>query len=58
MSFDLNRIINLLILSIMSFIFIIILILILKIADTGNPYMNGTNIDDTYAPYSNWEKAR
>ena len=57
MSFDLNRIINLLILSILSFIFIIILILILKIADTRNPYMNGININDTYAPYSIWEKA-
>jgi len=58
MSFDLNRIMNLLIISIMSIIFIIILIMVLKIADSGNPYMNGINIKDSYAPYSTWEKAR
>lgn len=57
MSLDFNRIMNLLILSILSFIFIIILILILKIADSRNPYMNGININDSYAPYSTWEKA-
>lgn len=58
MSFDLNRIMNMLLLSILSLLFMIILILILKIADSRNPYMNGININDTYAPYSTWEKVR
>lgn len=57
MSFDLNRILNMLIISIMSLIIIITLIIILKIAGSRNPYQEGVNIHDTYAPFSSWEKA-
>jgi len=56
MSFDLNRILNLILITIMSLIIIITLIIILKIADSGNPYSKGVNIYDTYAPFSSWEK--
>lgn len=57
MSFDLNRTLNLIIISIMSLIIIITLIIILKIADSRNPFTKGVNINDTYAPFSSWEKA-
>lgn len=57
MSFEFNKSLNLIIISIMSLVLIITVILILKIADSRNPYSKGVNIHDTYAPYSSWEKA-
>lgn len=58
MYFNYNKLMNIMIVAILSLIVMITLLLFMKIAKNPHPYSEGANINDTYAPYSPWHKAR
>jgi len=53
-----NKIMNIMIVAILSLLVMITLLLFIKIAKTPHPYNEGADIKDTYAPYNSWSKAR
>lgn len=58
MYLDTNKILNILVIAILSMIVLISLLFFIKISDRSHPYINGTDIKDTYAPYIPWNKAK
>lgn len=55
---DMNKILNILVIAILSMIVLISLLFFIRVSDRSHPYMNGTDIRDTYAPYNPWDKAK
>lgn len=58
MYFNYNKLLNIMIIAILSLIVMITLLLFMKIAKKPHPYHGGADISDTYAPYNPWSKAR
>ncbi|HOP64004.1 MAG TPA: hypothetical protein PK358_11980 [Spirochaetota bacterium] len=55
---DMNKILNMLVIAILSLIVVITLLFFVKISDKSHPYLEGTDIEDTYAPYFPWNRAK
>ncbi len=55
---DMNKILNMLVIAILSMIVLISLLFFIRVSDKSHPYMNGADIRDTYAPYNPWNKAK
>ncbi len=53
-----NKLLNIMIVAILSLIVMITLLLFMKIAKKQHPFNQGADIVDTYAPYTPWNKAR
>ena len=58
MSLERDRLLNVFFIMIMSAVIVTTMLLFIRISDKSHPYIQGFNINDTYAPYSSWEKAR
>ncbi len=58
MYLDSNKLLNILVVAILSMIVLISLLFFIKISDRSHPYLNGADIKDTYAPYSPWNNAK
>jgi len=54
---DMNKILNILVIAILSMIVLISLLFFIRVSDKTHPYINGADISDTYAPYNPWNKA-
>jgi len=52
-----NKLMNVLIISIISLMVLITLLLFTKISKKPHPYYDGADIRNSYAPYTPWEKA-
>lgn len=55
---DMNKILNILVIAILSMIVLITLLFFIRVSDKAHPYINGVDIRDSYAPYNPWEKAK
>jgi len=55
---DMNKILNILVIAILSMIVLISLLFFIRVSDKSHPYMNGVDIRDTYSPYNPWNKAK
>lgn len=53
---DMNKILNLLVIAILSMIVLISLLFFIRLSDKSHPYVNGADIRDTYAPYNPWNR--
>ena len=53
-----NKMLNFMIIAILSLIIIIMFLFFIKTSKKPHPYNEGANIFDTYAPYNPWSKAR
>ncbi len=53
-----NKLLNIMIVAILSLIVMITLLLFMKAVKKPHPYNEGADIEDTYAPYNSWNKAR
>ncbi len=58
MYFNYNRLLNIMIVAILSLIIIVTLLFFIKVSKKPHPYKEGVDIFDTYAPYNPWSKAR
>lgn len=58
MYFNENKLLNIMIVAILSLMVMITLLFFMKIAKKPHPYSDGADIVDTYAPYNPWNKAR
>lgn len=52
-----NKLMNIMIVAILSLIVMITLLIFIKVAKKPHPYNEGVDINDTYAPYVPWNKA-
>ena len=53
-----NKLLNVMIIAILSLLVMITLLFFIKISKKPHPYNGGVDIFDTYAPYNPWSKAR
>jgi len=53
-----NKLLNVMIIAILSLIVIIMLLFFIKTSNKPHPYKEGVDIFDTYAPYIPWSRAR
>ena len=53
-----NKLLNIMIVAILSLLVMITLLLFTKVAKKPHTYNDGADIIDTYAPYNPWNKAR
>jgi hypothetical protein len=53
-----NKLLNILIVAILSLIVMITLLLFMKIAKKPHLFHDGADIEDTYTPYNSWRKVR
>jgi len=53
-----NKILNILVVAILIMIVMISLLFFIKVSDKTHPYINGADINDTYAPYYPWSRAK
>lgn len=58
MYFDINKMLNILIIAMLSLVAIITLLFFLKISDKSHPYYQGVDIKDIYQPYQSWSRLR
>lgn len=55
---DMNKILNILVIAILTMIVLISLLFFIRVSDKSHPYYNGADIRDSYAPYNPWNKAK
>jgi len=53
-----NKLLNIMIVAILSLIVMVTLLLFMKVAKRPHPYHEGADMTDTYAPYNPWTRAR
>jgi len=53
-----NKLLNIMIVAILSLIVMTTLLFFMKFAKKPHPYNEGVDIIDSYAPYNSWSKAR
>ncbi len=53
-----NKLLNIMIVAILSLIVVITLLLFMKVSKQPHPFNDGADIEDTYTPYNAWSKAR
>ncbi|HOK02431.1 MAG TPA: hypothetical protein PKX79_07750 [Spirochaetota bacterium] len=54
MTINLNKIINIMIIAILTLIVIIYILFFIKISSASHPYLKGVDIEKNY-PYSRWQ---
>lgn len=53
-----NKLLNIMIIAILSLMVMITLLFFIKTSKKPHPYKEGADIFDTYSPYDPWSKAR
>lgn len=58
MNFNINKTMNILIVAALTLVILVALAFFAKITNTVNPYREAADMNDPYAPYQPWERAR